>query len=1045
MKTSELIKKNIRFFARYFKLVGLAVLISTAVIAGSLIIGDSVRSSLVNQVTERLGNTETVIFAHNAYLEEAFTEEPLFESSARGVLLSNGFISLNGALLPVMVWGVNDLNINKGQALINTALSNELNLQKNESLVLRLPAPGLVPSGSLFVTETYTTSLRLEFKGTLDVSSGGNLSLLNEQRLPLNIFVNRHELAETMEVPGKVNLILSDKIIGSDELNKAWHHELSGLSVQQKEGFTELRSDRIFLQYEILETLGRTNPGLNRMYSYLGNSIYSESGSIPYSFVTAMDEYKGEKLLTQEVILSDYSAKRLKVKVGDEIWISFYTSQDFKTLVTDSLRLRVKNIVPLTRLVADTALSANFPGISDVESCTAWDSDLPIDMDLITEEDEHYWELYHSAPKAILSYKAVADLWGNTYGHATGVRITGGAPDLSGLKASMFGVQIVHPRESGIYAAKNGVDFAGLFMALGFFIILGAILLMIVPMTEMIHKRKYELELLKALGYTVKRIRYLLWMESAPMVMLSAMAGVITGLLYTSLIIWLLNSFWQGATHTSSLSVYSNVFTLAMAFFIGIVLSLFILHLVISRHVRDKESQGRGLGRPRVDMRFSKKLASLIIAGILTLSIAVYNLFFVSSVALFAITGILLLLTFALWGHNIICKKGNATENAFRQNKMIWRALFANKNQAVLSYLSLAIGVFIVFSVGLNRQDFNNPSKLTQATGGYDLWCECAIPVYHNMNTEEGKEKLNLLSLSGEPEILQCLRYKADEASCLNLNKVITPTVLGVDMRQLFESEIGLTNNIYEADRQELLKQLQEVNEGVYPVLVDATVLQWSLVKNLGDTIYYTGSNGQEVAVQLVGTLPNTIFQGHVLMDKKVFSEIWPDITGSEVFLLNTEPDAVDRTKTFLSQAMYEYGVRVNTTNARLAQFNTVTDTYLTIFMTLGGIGLLIGIMGFVIVIRKNLGVRQYEIEMYARLGFSIHKTKQILYRENIPVPLYAIVTGLISAIISIGSNYTNVGLSVWIMALILTGLFMLLTLTYIKRVVQREVQRNYK
>jgi len=1040
LKTSDLIKKNIRFFARYFKLVGLAVLISVAVIAGSLVIGDSVRSSLLHQVSERLGDTETVIFANNSYLEESFAQNPVFKSSAKGILLSNGFIARNGTLIPVMVWGVDDLNLDKGQSMINPALAAELRLNENESLVLRLPAPGLVPSGSLFVTETYTTSLRLEHKGILETEAGGYISLLNEQRLPLNIFVNRHELAETMEVPGKLNLIMSDRIIGADEVNSAWHYELSGLSVNAEKGYSELSSDRVFIQNEVLEALSGTNSEINRMYSYLSNSISLHGKSIPYSFVTAMDQYQGQKLQSDEVILSDYSAKRLKANVGEEVWISFYTSKDFKTLVSDSLHLKVKQIVALSELVKDSTLSAKFPGISDVESCTAWDSDLPIDMDLITDEDERYWELYHSTPKAILPYEAIEYLWGNTYGYATGVRITSETPNLSALNAEMFGLQVVHPRESGIYAAKNGVDFAGLFLALGFFIILGAILLMIVPLSEMIHKRKPEIEILKALGYRPKRIRYLLWMESAPVTVFSSIIGVLTGLVYTTLIIWLLNTFWSGATHTSGLSVYSNVLTLVMAFVVGIVLSQFVLHRVISRHLKNK-----ALSVKSKSSSLRMKQTLLTVVFVMTLAIAVYNLFFVSSVALFALTGVMLMLTFALWGDYHISKKGGATTKDFKQKKLTWRTLLANKKQAVLSYLSLATGVFIVFSVGLNRQDFNNPSKLTQATGGYDLWCESSIPVYHNMNTAEGKEKLNLSGLSGNPEVLQCLRYKADEASCLNLNKVSTPTVLGVDMHQLFKSELGIADNMYKTDRDGLLNHVLQANDKVYPVLVDATVLQWSLVKSLGDTIYYSGNNGQIVAAQLVGTLPNTIFQGHALMDKALFSQIWPEITGSEVFLLDTEQDAINHTKTTLSQAMYEFGVRINTTGERLAQFNTVTDTYLTIFMTLGGIGLLIGVMGFVIVIRKNLNVRQYEIEMYARMGFSKQKTEAILYHENIPVPLYAIATGLFSAVFSIGSNYTNVSFSVWVTALILAGLFTLITLIFIKRVVKREVKLNYK
>ena len=140
--------------------------------------------------------------------------------------------------------------------------------------------------------------------------------------------------------------------------------------------------------------------------------------------------------------------------------------------------------------------------------------------------------------------------------------------------------------------------------------------------------------------------------------------------------------------------------------------------------------------------------------------------------------------------------------------------------------------------------------------------------------------------------------------------------------------------------------------------------------KSLGDTIYYTGSNGLEYSILLAGTLPNTIFQGYILVDQSLFSNVWETTNGSELFLINTEHEHLQEVKTLVSQAMHEYGVRVTTTNDRLKQFNTVTDTYLTIFLTLGGIGLLLGIFGFIIVIRKNLSIRQQEIKLYSTLGF---------------------------------------------------------------------------
>ena len=54
MNIRWLLHRNIRYFARYYRLVAMAVVITVAVIVGSLVVGDSVRMTLVRRVTEIL-------------------------------------------------------------------------------------------------------------------------------------------------------------------------------------------------------------------------------------------------------------------------------------------------------------------------------------------------------------------------------------------------------------------------------------------------------------------------------------------------------------------------------------------------------------------------------------------------------------------------------------------------------------------------------------------------------------------------------------------------------------------------------------------------------------------------------------------------------------------------------------------------------------------------------------------------------------------------------------------------------------------------------
>ena len=1040
----------------------MAALITVGVITGSLVVGDSVRTTLIKRVAERLGDTETIIFSRNAFLDEKILESEALSNATRGILMTNGFVSIAGKLIPVFAWGVDDMSIAKGGARINSALLNEMDVKKPDAIVLRLPATGLVPSGSLFVTQNYTTGMRLDFDGIVDVKNGGNISLKNEQTIPLNIFVNRNELAEVMGIDRKINLLLVNKEVTDTEIEQAWDYSLSGISVDRKaikpasndeesavtkndiDECIEITSDRIFLQKEVVESICNTNQNPNRLFSYLANSIEVEDASatkpgetsIPYSFVTAMDRYQGEPLQADEIILSDYSANRLNVRTGDRIKVSYFTSKDLKTLQTRAVSLRVKKIVPLTELLKDKTLSSDFPGLTNVESCTDWDSDLPIDMDLITKEDEDYWDFYRSTPKAIIGFSAVVDDWSNEYGSATAIRLEDSSYDLSELHSQMFGIQLIYPRAVGIHAAMNGVDFASLFLALGCFIIFSAMLLMVVPLSEMLHARKQEITLLKALGFPQKRIVKLLWKESAPVVFIASVGGIMGGIIYTSLIMWLLGNLWKDATHTEGFSAYPDIISLITGSLIGFGLSFVILYRTIIHNLKEKRV------RNKTSATLLKRKRGFAIASICaTIGLTVFNILFLNAVVLFVITGVIILTTASLWGEYLICKKGSVCTEGFNVEKLIWRTLFANKKQVMLSFFTLSTGVFIVFSVGLNRKGFENSSQLRVGTGGFTLWCESAVPIYHNMSTQEGREKLSLITLPSNTEILQCLRLSADDASCLNLNKVVTPTVLGVDMAALSESELQIEKNIFALEGKDVFKKLLSPTQpSVYPALIDATVLTWSLGMQLGDTLYYENDRGQSIAIQLAGTLPNTIFQGHILIDRQLFSEIWEETTGSEVFLIKTTESEQVEVKALLLQALNEYGVRVTATNDRLKQFYSVSDTYLTIFMTLGGIGLLLGIMSLIIVIRKSLASRRKEINLYKTIGFSNDKIGQLLYKENLIVPLYAIATGVTSSLVGIGISFLNTGMGVWLMALLFTILFVSCVILFVKKSVKNEI-----
>src|SRR5207302_9228097 len=61
MRTSTLLARNLAWFWRTNLAVLLGVTTATAVLAGALLVGDSVRASLRDLVLSRLGNTESIV------------------------------------------------------------------------------------------------------------------------------------------------------------------------------------------------------------------------------------------------------------------------------------------------------------------------------------------------------------------------------------------------------------------------------------------------------------------------------------------------------------------------------------------------------------------------------------------------------------------------------------------------------------------------------------------------------------------------------------------------------------------------------------------------------------------------------------------------------------------------------------------------------------------------------------------------------------------------------------------------------------------------
>src|SRR5215471_14954452 len=158
MRTSTLLARNLAWFWRTNLAVVLGVSTATAVLAGALLVGDSVRASLRDLVLGRLGNAGYVVTGTSFFREQLAAElgqaVPMIVLDGVAVHEPSGRRAAN-----VQVYGVDERYWRfQGEAgqpprgrevLLSMALAHELGAKAGASILLRAPKPSAIPLESL--------------------------------------------------------------------------------------------------------------------------------------------------------------------------------------------------------------------------------------------------------------------------------------------------------------------------------------------------------------------------------------------------------------------------------------------------------------------------------------------------------------------------------------------------------------------------------------------------------------------------------------------------------------------------------------------------------------------------------------------------------------------------------------------------------------------------------------------------------------------------------------------------------------------------------
>ncbi len=1068
MKYLKLILNSLRYYRRSHVGLLLGTVISTAVLVGALIIGDSVRYSLRVLTLNHIGKTETVITSGDRFFRsnisdslESLISAPLLQS--QGIAIAGGGQArVNNA----QIYGIDSHfwkfanqesyrgKLKENEAILNKHIADRLGIKKGDTFLLRLNKPSAISSATPFSVDDKTKiAVHLKVADILDAKQFGDFSTRISQTAPLNIYLSLSSMGKLLEHEGSANLLLTASMSEQEsapiELAKIfkdnWQLEDAELELKylpaSKE--IELTSHRVFLSQTESDIALSSGTNSKALFTYFVNAISASSNCTPYSFIAGI---LPDKIKDDEIIISEWLANDINAKIGNSISIKYFVAESLGRLRETNRYFRVSSIDAIAGSEITEQLTPNFPGLSDADSCGDWDTSLPIDLDRIRDKDEEYWNDYKATPKAFITLKAAQDIWQNQFGNATAIRfpanensITNLTKELiSKLEPTALGFQFIPIREKALSAGEKSVDFGQLFIGLSFFLIVAALMLTGMLFIFSIENRTDEIATLQSVGYPSRTIKTILMTEGFITAFIGAAAGTVGGIFYNQIVLYALGSVWRGAVGTSALQPCIIPSTLVIGLLIGLLTAVLSMRIALAKQFKYGINELRSGMTPTDKQQSRSFILNSSVAGIsLIAAIAIMLLVpateGMSSAGAFFGAGALLLINSIM-----ICKLllqylyRSSSLKKITIHSLSLRNIARQQKRSLTSIAILASGIFLVIAVAANRKDPNSTTvNNSDGTGGFSLYGEFTIPFMNDLNAQEIRKEFGLdIQALAETEYVQIHAKKGDNASCLNLNHITNPRIISInpatlDARKSFTFTALMDGLDKKHPWLSSLGNSATRTNNTIPAVADMEVITWSLGKKIGDTISYIDDSGSEIKLQLVGGLANSIFQGSIIIAEDDFRKYFPSEIGTKILLIDQmrgQPKAI-------TLAFEDYGLELVSSRQRLAKFNTIQNTYLSIFLILGGLGIILGTAGLGLVVARNINDRRQELGIMRAVGYKQKELYQLLLREHIMLLIAGVVCGSISgflavlpAIISAGGSIPYLMLAIILIAIIANG-----------------------
>ncbi len=1051
---------------RHYRWVNLSVLggvaLTSAILSGALVVGDSVRESLRRNAEARLSGIGPVFLGGERFFTVALADR--VETTLGGGAVVAPVLQIEGTAANreggrrvnrVQIVGVDErfwkLSLagtvpegfgDERWIGINRPLAERIGAKEGDTLIVRVEIPGALSKDAPLSGESeQTTPFTAAIAAVLGAEHLGGYSLKAEQVPPATIFLRRERLEAIVEQAGRANLLLGtgglEAAPFAAAVESSWQLEDLQLTVAPagEGGVRQVISSRVFFDDAIVAALETIASESAPVLTYLTTDIAKTPATrgTPYSMVAGvaprLNGIVGADLGDDRILLSDWLAEDLSAKEGDTITLTYNVVGAGRALVEQARSFTVAGIATIGEKGWDRTWTPEFPGIFDVDGLDDWEPGIPIDRSRIRQKDDDFWDMHKATPKAFVSLAAARSMWSNRFGDATALRFVPKEPDRSladQLRAHLvladLGMATRDLPAEAAAAVAGSFDFGSLFASMSFFLIVAALVLAGLVFVFGIEQRASQIGLLLALGFTRRRVRRLFLAEALVLSLAGAALGLLGGYVYTRLALHGMSGVWQDAAAGMEFVYFLKPSSLAVAFVVTVLVALAVVWFA-SRRVSavqpsalisgtEEESPLASSRRRRDVVVFWSALAGALgclFAPKVEGTMAEQGLFFGAGF-LVTVAGVALC--------SILVRRFLRPSSVLVSLGALGRQHTVRRRGRSLAVIGLmAAGVFMVTAINSFRLDGARGAERRGAgTGGFAYVGESTLPVYEDLDGAEGRRKYGLDSLKEEFAILSLRVSDGDDASCLNLNRAQRPRLMGVDAAKIAALDpFHFTKKASEPETGQsawtLLSAPEPDEEGVpvVPGVIDQNTAIYALQKSVGDTVRYETVSGEAFAVRIVGFLETSILQGSLLIDEAAFIRFFPDAGGYRLFLVDgSGAKALEPVAAHLTRMFGDLGLEMRPAADRLNEFNAVQNTYLSIFSTLGGLGLFLGTLGLAILVGRNVMERRGQLGVMQAMGFTRRRLAGMVLSEHWFLHLSGVLVGLAAALLAVLPKLTG-------------------------------------